>query len=348
MTTICDEKDIAVPDDAALAGLGARTVRLEREGLKALEEALTDGLGRPFADVVRLIHGLEGRVILTGMGKSGHVARKIAATLASTGTPAFFVHPAEASHGDLGMIQRGDAVIMISNSGETPELAAIIDYVRKRGIPLIAITSRADSSLARHATHVLLLPASPEACPIGLAPTTSTTMQMALGDALAATLLQLRGFTEQDFRDFHPGGNLGDMLRTLGEIMHAGAELPLVAPETPMPEVLLEMTGHRFGTAGIVDRDGRLIGIITDGDLRRSMARHPDLLKLTAADVMTRNPKTLPPDTLAGTAISFMNRNKITVVFVTDKDERPVGIVHMHDLVKLERGEARERKEKGE
>jgi len=334
-----------MPDDAALAALGARTVRLECEGLKALEAALTDGLGRPFAEVVRLIHDLKGRVILTGMGKSGHVARKVAATMASTGTPAFFVHPAEASHGDLGMIQRGDAVIMISNSGETPELAAIIDYAKKRSIPLIAITAQAGSSLARHATHVLLLPKSREACPIGLAPTTSTTMQMALGDALAATLLQLRGFTEQNFRDFHPGGNLGDMLRTLGEIMHTGKELPLVKPDTPMSDVLLTMTSHRFGTAGIVNENGRLIGIITDGDLRRSMAEHPDLLKLTARDVMTPSPKTLPPDTLAGTAITFMNRNKITVVFVTDEEERPIGIVHMHDLVKLERGAAKERKE---
>ncbi len=340
--------DASLADDAALAALGARTVRLECAGLEALATALTDRLGRPFAEVVRLIHDLSGRVILTGMGKSGHVARKVAATLASTGTPAFFVHPAEASHGDLGMIQRGDAVIMISNSGETPELAAIIDYTKKRGIPLIAITSRADSTLARHATHLLLLPESREACPIGLAPTTSTTMQMALGDALAATLLRLRGFTARDFRDFHPGGNLGDMLCTLEEIMHTGRELPLVAPETPMPEVLLVMTGRRFGTVGIVDEAGRLAGIITDGDLRRGMARHPDLLKLTAAEVMTRNPRTLPPDTLAGTAITFMNRQKITVIFVTDENGRPVGIVHMHDLVRLERGAARAREEKGE
>jgi arabinose-5-phosphate isomerase len=335
--------DVAGAEASELAAIGARAVALECEGLKALEAALRDGLGKSFAAVVRLIHDLAGRVILTGMGKSGHVARKVAATLASTGTPAFFVHPAEASHGDLGMIQRGDAVIMISNSGETPELAAIIDYVKKRRIPLIAMTAREKSALARHADHLLLLPASREACPIGLAPTTSTTMQMALGDALAATLLQLRGFTEEQFRDFHPGGNLGDMLRQLGEIMHVGEELPLVAQDTRMSEVLLVMTGRRFGTAGIVDDSGRLVGIITDGDLRRSMAERPDLLALTAADVMTRDPKTLPPETLAGAAIAFMNRHKITVVFVTDEKGRPLGIVHMHDLVRLERGAARER-----
>ena len=327
---------VRTEEDARIINAAVRAVNAECKGLQDLLSALGDGMGHVFADVVRLILSLQGRVILSGMGKSGHVARKIAATLASTGTPSFYVHPAEASHGDMGMITNKDAVLMISNSGETPELAPMIQYVRRRSIPLIAMTARANSALAKEADYTLLLPKSPEACSIGLAPTTSTTMQMALGDALAVTLAELKGLTKEEFHSFHPGGNLGALLQHLRDIMHTGKELPLAGPETPMREALLVMTGHRFGTLGIVDDKGRLIGIITDGDLRRAMEQNPDLLSRTAGEIMTKNPKTLPPDTLAVAALDFLNRNKITVVFVVDDADRPIGIVHVHDLLRLE------------
>ncbi len=323
-------------EDDKIVATAIRAVNAECAGLKDLLNSLADGMSRPFVEVVHLILELEGRVILSGMGKSGLVARKIAATLASTGTPSFYVHPAEASHGDMGMITAKDAVLMISNSGETPELAPMIQYVRRRTIPLIAMTARANSALAKEADYTLLLPKSPEACSIGLAPTTSTTMQMALGDALAVTLAELRGLTKEEFRSFHPGGNLGALLQHLQDIMHQGEKLPLAKPETPMREALLVMTGHRFGTVGIVDEQGRLIGIITDGDLRRAMEQDPDLLSRTAGEIMTKHPKTLPPDTLAVAALDFLNRNKITVVFVVDDKGRPIGIVHVHDLLRLE------------
>ncbi len=317
-----------------------RALEKERQGLAALIEALDDnGLGRALADVADAILVSKGRVILSGMGKSGHVARKIAATMASTATPAYYVHPAEASHGDLGMITTEDIIIMISNSGETPELKDMIEYSRRFGIPLAAITSRRESTLARAADHLLLLPQVPEACPLGIAPTTSTTMQLALGDALAMALLAARGFTRERFQDFHPGGKLGAILRRVRDVMHPRGELPLVHPRTSMRETLLTMTGRRFGCAGIVDDDDRLIGIITDGDLRRAMEDHPDLLKLEAEQVMTPSPKTLPPGELAAAALHYMNLNKITVVFVVDEDGRPVGIVHIHDLLKLEADE---------
>ena len=268
------------------------------------------------------------------MGKSGHVARKIAATLASTGTPALFVHPAEASHGDLGMIVEGDAVLALSNSGETAELADLIAYTRRFAIPLIAITGGAQSSLAQAADVALILPPAPEACPMGLAPTTSTTMQMALGDALAVALLTRRGFSPTDFRRFHPGGKLGAKLRRARDLMHTGSELPLAAPDTPMHDALLLMTEKRFGCLGAVDAEGRLVGILTDGDLRRAMG--PDLLSRRLGEVMNRTPRSIGPDALAAEALHQMNTatSPFTTLFVVDAAQKPLGILHIHDLLR--------------
>ena len=267
------------------------------------------------------------------MGKSGHIARKTAATLASTASPACFVHPAEASHGDLGMVQPGDALVMFSNSGETTELADLVAHARRFGLPLVAVTGRKGSTLAQAADVVLLLPAAPEACPIGLAPTTSTTMQLALGDALAVALLTRRGFTATDFRAYHPGGRLGAQLRRVRELMHAGDAVPLAAPATPMPQILLLMTGKGFGCVGIIE-DKRLIGIVTDGDLRRAMG--PDLLQRPARAVMTTSPRTIRPDALAVEALRAMNAGErpITSLFVVDSAGAPVGILHVHDLLR--------------
>jgi arabinose-5-phosphate isomerase len=293
--------------------------------------ALADSLGAGFLKAVSLLEGVPGRVIVTGMGKSGHVARKIAATLASTGCPAFYVHPAEASHGDLGMITREDAVVALSNSGETPELGDIAAYSRRFAIPLIAITSRAASTLADAADAALILPAVPEACPMGLAPTTSTTMMLALGDALAVTLLERKGFSPADFRVFHPGGQLGRRLLKVGDLMHGGGQLPLVPAGAVMSEVLLLMTEKALGCAGVVSPDGLLEGIITDGDLRRNM--RSDLLAATAGEVMTRGPKTVRATMLAAEALHIMNSKSITSLFVVD-DGRPVGVLHVHDCLR--------------
>ncbi|HET6518685.1 MAG TPA: KpsF/GutQ family sugar-phosphate isomerase, partial [Geminicoccaceae bacterium] len=281
-----------------------------------------------------------GRVVVTGMGKSGHVARKIAATLASTGTPALYVHPAEASHGDLGMIAPGDLVLALSNSGETPELADIVAHARRFGLPLVAITGRAGSTLAGAADLCLLLPPRPEACPMGLAPTTSTTAMMALGDALAVALLERRGFTAADFGRFHPGGRLGARLVRVEQLMHRGDGLPLVAPATALADAVLEMTAKRLGCVGVRgDADGRLVGIITDGDLRRRMqacGRDRNPLEGRAGDIMTRAPKTIRPDALAVEAVALMNAapRPVTVLFVVDDDDRPVGALHMHDCLR--------------
>jgi arabinose-5-phosphate isomerase len=271
------------------------------------------------------------------MGKSGHVARKIAATMASTGTPALFVHPAEASHGDLGMIVSGDAVLALSNSGETPELADLVAHARRFGLPLVGITGRAESTLARAADVALVLPPAQEACPNGLAPTTSTTLQMALGDALAVALLTRRGFTAADFRVFHPGGKLGAKLARVREFMHAGAEMPLAPPDMRMDAALVAMTEKRFGCLGIVAGE-RLVGIITDGDLRRALqpggaAPQSGLLARSTAEVMTRNPRTIGPEALAAEALHLM-AGRITALFVVDADQRPVGILHLHDLLR--------------
>jgi arabinose-5-phosphate isomerase len=321
------------PSRAAKAAVASalRTVRLETEGLRVIEGALQEGLGGPFRAAVELIASAPGRVIVSGMGKSGHIARKVASTLASTGTPAYFVHPSEASHGDLGMVTPDDVILALSWSGETVELKSLITYSGRFRVPLIAVTSRADSALARAAEIALVLPKATEACPHGLAPTTSTTMQLALGDSLAVALLEGKGFTAADFKTFHPGGQLGASLKFVGDLMHRGDRLPLVGERVAMSEALVTMTEKSFGCLGVVDRRGRLAGVITDGDLRRHMSR--GLLKLRTADIMTRAPKSVPPDMLASAALEMINSSKITSVFVVEKG-KPVGIVHVHDLLR--------------
>lgn len=304
-----------------------RVFRLEAEALRALAEALDES----FVHAVDLIDGARARAIVTGMGKSGHIARKISATLASTGTPSFYVHPGEASHGDLGMITGDDVVLALSNSGETPELGDTVNYCRRFGVPLIAITGRAGSSLAENASCTLLLPAVAEACPMGLAPTTSTTAMLALGDALAIALLDRKGFTAEDFQVLHPGGNLGQSLLRVVDLMHTGEALPLIDAAARVGDAILVMTAKGFGCAGVVDPQGQLLGIITDGDLRRHMS--DALLKLRCNEVMTPAPKTIRGQALASEALGLMNANKITSLFVAD-ETRPVGILHIHDCLR--------------
>jgi arabinose-5-phosphate isomerase len=306
---------------------GKKALQAEIQGLELLSQAL-DG---SFEAAVTTLAAIRGRVVVTGMGKSGHVGRKIAATFASTGTPSFFIHPGEASHGDLGMIAKDDAVIALSNSGETAELSDIVAYTRRMMIPLIAITGRPESALARNADVALILPAAPEACPLGLAPTTSTTMTLALGDALAIALLEQRGFTAADFRLFHPGGKLGQRLLKICNLMHVGEELPLCPMGTPMSNALMVMTGRRFGCVGVQDRSGALVGIVTDGDLRRHI--DGDLLGQSVEKVMTRDPISVLPGALAASALEIMNSKGITTLFVVE-DDRPVGILHVHDLLR--------------
>jgi len=320
---------IAKPDHPDL-DVAREVLATEAAGLRAL----ASGLGPEFPRAVDCLARASGRIVVTGMGKSGLVARKIAATLASTGTPALFVHPAEASHGDLGMILQGDAVLALSNSGETAELADIVDHARRFGIELVAITTRADSTLAQSANVALLLPAAAEACPMGLAPTTSTTMQMALGDALAVALLQRRGFTEADFRRFHPGGRLGTRLRRVRNLMHDGDAVPLADQDMVMARALVLMTEKRFGCLGVTGPSGTLVGIITDGDLRRAMG--PDLLAKPVREVMTRTPRTISPDALAAEALHAMNAHErpVTALFVVGADGKVVGILHIHDLLR--------------
>jgi arabinose-5-phosphate isomerase len=307
--------------------IGRRVLDREAEALQSLAASLDDS----FVRAVELILSATGRVIVSGMGKSGHVARKIAATFASTGTPAHFVHPAEASHGDLGMLARGDVCLVLSNSGETPELADIVAYTRRFAIPLIGVASRADSTLLRQADVALVLPAAEEACPMGLAPTTSTTMTLALGDALAVALMEHRHFTPEHYREFHPGGKLGARLSKVGDLMHGEDEMPLVPAGTPMADALLTMSQKSFGVVGVLGQDGRLGGIVTDGDLRRHMA---GLLERSVDEVMTRNPLTIGPDELAERALSVMNARKITCLFVVDPGGRPRGILHIHDCLR--------------
>jgi len=310
-----------------------RTLETERDGLSALAGAIGNGLGEAFADAIALISASPGRVIVTGMGKSGHVARKVAATFASTGTPAYYVHPAEASHGDLGMVQASDIVLALSWSGETAELSDIIDYSRRFRVGLIAVTSNAGSTLATKADIALTLPKTTEACPNGLAPTTSTTMQLALGDAIAVALLETRGFSPADFRVYHPGGKLGAKLTFVRAVMHAGERLPLVAPGTGMGDAILEMTAKGFGCVAVAGPDGRLAGIVTDGDLRRHMGN--GLLARSVDEIMSPAPKSIREDALVAEALEILNRNKITALFVVDAAARPVGIVHFHDLLRL-------------
>jgi arabinose-5-phosphate isomerase len=309
-----------------------RTIATERDGLDALARALEGELGQSFARTVDLIRAGRARVVITGMGKSGHVGRKIAATLASTGTPAFFVHPGEASHGDLGMIGSDDVVIALSWSGETRELADIIDYASRFGVALVAMTASAESSLGRAADICLVLPRVEEACPHGLAPTTSSMMQLALGDALAVALLERRGFSASDFALFHPGGKLGSQLLRVEQLMHKGDELPLVGPDCPMVEAVLQMSDKRLGCVGVVE-GGRLVGIVTDGDLRRHMA--PDLFERPVRELMTPRPRTIDRRALAVEALATMNGGgrPVTVLFVVE-DGRPVGALHLHDCLK--------------
>jgi arabinose-5-phosphate isomerase len=318
------------PSDPGDLDVARLVLRTEAAGLQALAACLDDSFGR----AVDLLAGATGRVVVSGMGKSGHIARKIASTFASTGTAALFVHPAEASHGDLGMIVPGDAVLALSNSGETVELADLVAHSRRFGLPLMAITAHAGSALAKAADVALTLPSAAEACPMGLAPTTSTTMQMALGDALAVALLTRRGFTEADFHQFHPGGRLGTRLRRVRDVMHTGDAVPLAPPDTVMDRALLLITEKRFGCLGVVDAAGRLIGIVTDGDLRRAMG--PDLLSRNVTEIMTCSPRTIPPDALAVEALHAMNARErpITTLFVVDADNRPLGILHVHDLLR--------------
>jgi arabinose-5-phosphate isomerase len=317
--------------DPALAS-AIRVLNLEADSIRALADSL-DGA---FTAAVDRIESLSvrktgGRVIVSGMGKSGHIARKIAATLASTGTPAQFVHPAEASHGDLGMITAADVVVCLSNSGETPELNDLVAHAKRFEIPLIAIVGRAASTLAQAADIALVLPNAPEACTLGLAPTTSTTMMLALGDALAVALLERKGFTAEDFQVLHPGGKLGKALIKVSEIMHTGDEVPLVPPGTGMRDAVLMMTAKTFGCVGIADENGKLVGVITDGDLRRHI--DGDLFAQTVNNVMTRSPKTIRPQALAAEALGRMKASKVTALFVVS-DGKVVGILRIHDILR--------------
>jgi arabinose-5-phosphate isomerase len=318
-------------DDRAVIACGLRTLEAEAVGLTALGKAMQDGLGGSFVAAVALIRAAHGRVIVSGMGKSGHIGNKIAATLSSTGTPAFFVHPAEASHGDLGMIAGNDVIVALSWSGETAELKNLIDYSRRFRIGLIAVTADAASTLGKAADITLVLPQAREACPHNPAPTTSSLMQLALGDALAIALLESRGFTAIDFRNLHPGGRLGAALTFIRDLMHGGTEMPLKPVGTKMSDALVEMSAKGFGCVGITDAAGCLVGIITDGDLRRHM--RPDLLAARVEDVMTKGPNTVRPDQLASEALEILNSLKRTVLFVVE-GRRAVGIVHMHDLLR--------------
>jgi len=313
-----------------------RTLGTERKGLDALEEAIRKagegGLGAAFSEAVKTISTAPGRVIVTGIGKSGHIARKIAATLASTGEPAFFVHPAEASHGDLGMVQNGDVVLAISWSGETAELAAIVTFAKRYAIPLIAMTAEVDSTLGREADIRLIMPSAPEACPNGLAPTTSTTMQLVLGDALAIALLEGRGFTALDFRALHPGGKLGAKLMHVREVMHTGERVPRIAGNARMGEAIVEMTSKGFGCVAVFDEGGGLAGIITDGDLRRHLK--PDFsLDTPVAAVMTKRPRTIGPDALVAEALEQIS-HKIQALLVVERGQ-VVGIVNFRDLMRV-------------
>jgi arabinose-5-phosphate isomerase len=321
-----------VPDRSAAIASALRTVATEQAGVAALAEALQNGLSESFARAIELVSTIRGRVIVTGVGKSGHIGAKIAATLASTGTPAFFVHPVEANHGDLGMIAKDDAIIAMSWSGESAELKGIVAYSRRFSIPLIAITSGETSALARESDVVLLLPRVPEACPHGLAPTTSTLLQLVVGDALAVALLEARGFTPDHFRTFHPGGQLGASLMQVREIMHRGDRVPVAPVGSALREAIVTLSKKRFGCVCIVGEDGKLAGIITDGDLARNLDRN--LGALTVDDIMTRAPKTIDPDMLTGEAIAILDENRISALVVVD-DGKPVGIVHFHDLLRI-------------
>ncbi|HEY2388123.1 MAG TPA: KpsF/GutQ family sugar-phosphate isomerase [Candidatus Binatia bacterium] len=329
----------------AASGAGAatlvharRVLGIEAAAITALADRLDDG----FARAIELIAACGGKVVVTGMGKSGHVCRKIAATLASTGTPAFFLHAAEALHGDLGMVERKDMLLAISNSGETAEILELIPIVKRLGMPLVAMTGRADSTLGRAADVVLDVSVAEEACPLGLAPTASTTVTLALGDALAVALLEHRGFRAEDFAALHPAGTLGRKLTRVGDVMHRGDELPLVREDTPFKDTIVEMTSKRLGLAGVLDRRGVLVGVITDGNIRRALERLPDIQHAIARDLMTQGrresmtgpPKTIDAEALAARAVAVMEQHAITSLFIVDGDGRPAGVVHLHDLLR--------------
>ena len=316
-------------DAAVLSAL--RTLDAEGSGIAAIVAALQSDLSGPFAAAADLIRNAKGRLIVTGLGKSGHIGRKVAATFASTGTPAFFVHAAEASHGDLGMITPDDVILALSWSGEQPEMKNLISYAARFGIPVIAMTADRESTLSKAADVALTLPKAREACPHNLAPTTSSLMMLALGDALAIALLEGRGFTSTDFSVLHPGGKLGAMLKFTRDLMHSGDAVPLKPLGTKLSDALVEMSSKGFGCVGIIDARGLIVGIVTDGDLRRHM--RPDLMTASVDDVMTKNPKTISRDTLAGEALEVLNSSKITTLIVTDAG-KPVGILHLHDLLR--------------
>jgi arabinose-5-phosphate isomerase len=318
-----DEKDRAI-------AIAKRVLAIEEQSLQAVQERLGD----EFYRAVRIIGDCKGRVVFTGMGKSGHICRKIAATFASTGTPAFFLHPAEGGHGDLGMLLKGDALVVVSYSGETEELVRLLPAVKRLGIPIVCMTGKAVSTMAKRADVVLDISVKEEACPLGLAPTASTTVTMALGDAMAVALLEIRGFTEEDFALFHPGGSLGKRLLTVSDIMHTGEEIPVVSPATMMKDALFEITSKKLGFTTVLGEGGSLLGIITDGDLRRLMEREKDPLSFEAGEVMIRNPKVVGQDALAAKALQIMESHAITSLVVLDEEEKVKGVLHMHDILR--------------
>jgi arabinose-5-phosphate isomerase len=325
-----NQTKIPMPNTPRTAAIEA--IKTEAQGLVALLHDLEGELGSNIEKAVTLIKNAKGRVIVSGMGKSGHIGRKIAATLASTGTPAMFVHPAEASHGDLGMITESDVVIMLSNSGESAELKDVLTYCTRFSVPMIAVTAKPASTLGLAADIVLRLPAAKEACPNGQAPTTSTLLQLALGDGLAMALLQARGFSAEDFRNFHPGGKLGARIKHARDIMHQSAELPVVTEDTPLKTAVRILSDHRLGCVGVTSAEGKLTGIVTDGDIRRHLDR--DFAQLNAADIMTKDPVTISGDILAAEVIELINARRITAVFVVDGMGKPEGLIHIHDLLR--------------
>jgi arabinose-5-phosphate isomerase len=316
---------------SATLAAGVRAVELEARGLAQLGAMLLGPLGTAFEKAVDVVMASRGRVVVSGMGKSGHIARKIAATMASTGTPAFFMHPAEASHGDLGMVTKDDVLILVSWSGETGEFRPVIEYGKSFSIPMIALTSKQDSTIARASDVALILPSAEEACPNKLAPTTSTTLQLVMGDALAVTLLERRGFSPEQFKVFHPGGKLGTILIRAADLMHSGPDLPVVTPDTPVPEVLLAMSAGRLGCVLVKAEDGSLRGIVTDGDIRRAVTEG-DLAGLVST-FMTKSPVSVSPSTLASECVALMNERRITVLVISE-GKKPVGLLHMHDLLR--------------
>ncbi|MDW9569122.1 KpsF/GutQ family sugar-phosphate isomerase [Sinorhizobium meliloti] len=333
MNTAIHGKADAHPSGTVLESIG-RTLTTATDGIKALADHLTSdqAFAGALVDAVELMGDGDGRVVVSGVGKSGHIGRKIAATLASTGTSAYFVHPTEASHGDLGMITAQDALVLLSWSGETAELANMLTYAKRFKVPIVSICSNRESTLARNSEIALVLPKVPEACPHGLAPTTSAMLQLAVGDALAIALLERRGFSAEDFKTFHPGGKLGAQLRLVQELAHGTGQMPLLSVGRPMSEAVIEMSARGFGVVGITDESGKLVGVITDGDLRRHMAG--DLLAQPVQEVMSRNPRVVRSDVLASAAMEFMEDHKVTVLFLVDEAGAPVGILHIHDLLR--------------